>query len=328
MFIFMSCMGRRIRKLIISFDEIGGSMKYSLTLLSSLFTIYLFGALLGCNSSEKSDIKVSDIPIESTVLAQDSVSIAYDARGDGNTTLVFIHGWCSNRTFWREQLDEMAKEYRVVAIDLPGHGESDRNREEWTITSFAEDVKTVVEKLYQERVVLIGHSMGGLVALEATQLMPKNVIGVICVDAISNVESESQSDMMDRVIAAFEADFEGTMNAYMPRMFSPDADSSLVAWATKSSIESDKAMAVSIMRRFSEIDEKDLLSSAGVPVRCIYAAKDDPSGPHSYVEINKKYADFNAVFVDGVGHFLHLENPKEVNHHLFTLLNEIDSLSQ
>jgi len=303
-------------------------MNYLKILLSSLFVIFLFGTLLGCNSSEKSDIKASDKPIESTVLAQDSVSIAYDVRGDGNITLVFIHGWCSNRTFWRKQLDEMAQKYRVVAIDLPGHGESGRYREEWTITSFAEDVETVVEELNQERVVLIGHSMGGLVALKVTQLIPENVIGVIGVDAISNVESESQSDMMDRVIAAFEADFEGTMYAFMPRMFSPNTDSTIVQWATKSSANADKAMAVSIMRGVSEIDEKDLLSSTSVPVRCIYSASDDPSGPQSYIEINKKYADFDAVFVDSVGHFLYLEKPKEVNHHLLTLLSEIDSLSQ
>jgi len=302
-------------------------MKYSQTLLSSLLIIFLFGVLLGCNSSDRSDLSASDKPIESTILAQDGASIAYDVRGDGTITLVFIHGWCSNRTFWREQLDEMAKKYRVVAIDLPGHGESGRNREEWSITSFAEDVKAVMEKLNQERVVLIGHSMGGLVALEAAHLLPENVIGVIGVDAISNVEDESESDMMDRAIAAFEADFEGTMTAFMPRMFSPDTDSAIMQWATKSSIEADKAMAISIMRGVSEIDEKNLLSSAGVPVRCIYAASDDPGGPQSYVEINKKYADFDAVFVDGVGHFLYLENPEEVNRHLLAFVSEIENIS-
>jgi pimeloyl-ACP methyl ester carboxylesterase len=133
--------------------------------------------------------------------------------------------------------------------------------------------------------------------------------------------------MMDRAIAAFEADFEGTMTAFMPRMFSPGTDSTIVQWVAKSSAKADKAMAVSIMRGVSEIDEKSLLSSAGVPVRCIYAASDDPSGPQSYVEINKKYADFDAVFVDGVGHFLYLENPEEVNRHLLAFVSEIENIS-
>ena len=296
-------------------------MKYIQSLFCSLLAVFLFGSLIGCQTSEKIE---SGKPIESTILAQDSVSIAYDVRGDGKTTLVFLHGWCSNREFWKEQLDEMAKQYQVVALDLPGHGNSGRNREEWSITSFAGDVKTVVESLDIRQVVLIGHSMGGLVALEAARLLPEHVIGVIGIDAISNVETENQPDMIEPVIAAYEADFESTMNAVIPRMFSPGADSTLVMWVTKSSINTDQTMAMSIMRGVSVIDEKELLSSANVPVRCIYAASDDPDGPHSYVEINQKYADFDAAFVNGVGHFLYLENPKEVNRNILTFLKEIE----
>ena len=299
-------------------------MRHIQSLLSSLLIVLLVGSIAGSQTSDKG--KYSE-PIKSSIQANDGVTITYDVRGDGETALVFLHGWCSNRTFWKEQFDEMAKQYRVVAIDLPGHGESGRNREEWSIASFAEDVKTVVESLDLKQVILIGHSMGGLVALEAAPLMPDVVIGVIGIDAISNVESENQSDMMERAIAAFDADFEGTMNAFIPRLFSPNTDSTVVQWVAKSSAKADKAMALSIMRGVSEIDEKNLLSSAGVPVRCIYAASDDPSGPHSYVEINKKYADFDAVFVDGVGHFLYLENPDEVNRHLLAFINEIENRS-
>jgi len=296
-------------------------MKYIQNLLCSLLAVILFADLVSCQTAEEDE---SSKPITSTIQAQDSVSIAFDMRGDGNTTLVFIHGWCSNREFWREQLDDMGKQHRVVAIDLPGHGESGRNREEWSVASFATDVAAVVKSLDQKQVVLIGHSMGGLVALEAAELLPEAAIGVIGIDAISNVESENQPDMMVRIIAALEADFKGTMSAFMPRMFSPNADSALVMWATESSTNADQTMATSIMREVSKIDEKELLSSAGIPVRCIYAATDDFTGPRSYLEINQKYADFDAAFVDGVGHFLYLESPNEVNGHISTFVNEME----
>jgi pimeloyl-ACP methyl ester carboxylesterase len=299
-------------------------MRHINSLLSSLLIVLFVGIITSCQTSDKNK---NNEPIKSSIQAIDGVTITYDVRGDAETALVFIHGWCSNRTFWKEQLDEMAKQYRVVAIDLPGHGESGRNREKWSITSFAEDVETVVESLDLKQVILIGHSMGGLVALEAAPLLPDVVIGVIGIDAISNVESENQPDMMERVIAAFEADFEGTMNAFVPRLFSANTDSTIVQWVAKSSAKADKVMALSIMRGVSEIDEKNLLSSAGVPVRCVYAASEDPSGPQSYVEINKKYADFDAVFVDGVGHFLYLENPDEVNRHLLAFIKEIENIS-
>ena len=302
-------------------------MKYSQILLSSLLIVFLFGVLLGCNSSKKSEIKTSGKPIESTVPAQDGVSISYDVRGEGKTTLVFIHGWCSNRTFWREQLDVMASNYRVVAIDLPGHGKSGRTRENWSFVSFAEDVKAVVEALDLNRVVLIGHSMGGPISLEAAQLMPERVIGIIGVDGIDDVESEDSPEMMERIIAAFEADFEGTMNAFMPRMFSANADSELVRWAIDSSVNADHVMALAVMRSAANMDKKKQLSSVGIPVRCIYAPPYDPNEPRTIAETNSKYADFNAVFIEGVGHFLHLENPAEVNRHILTFIEEIERLS-
>ena len=291
--------------------------------MKALFSLILIMSVsTGCQSTID---KGPGETCEATISDTDGVAIAYDVRGSGSTALVFIHGWCSNRTFWREQLDEMAKDYRVVAIDLPGHGGSGRTREKWSLASFASDVTTVVETLDLERVVLIGHSMGGHVSLEAARLLPERVIGVVGVDTFRDVEEEEdQPEMMERVIAAFEADFEGTMRAFMPRLFSPNAAPELVQWAADNSANADPVMALAIMRELAGIDEKQLLSSVGVPVRCVYAASSDSSESSAFVETNGKYADFDAVFVDGVGHFLHLENPETVNRHLLTFLTSLE----
>lgn len=290
-----------------------------------ILAILVAFAAVGCGAiGQTPGSSKLDKPLEATVPAADGVAIAYDVRGAGATSLVFIHGWCSNRAFWREQLDVMADKYRVVAIDLPGHGSSGRARQDWSIASFANDVMTVVEALDLKRVVLIGHSMGGLVSLEAAPLLPERVIGMIGVDTISDVESEKQPEMMDQVIAALEADFEGSMAAFMPHMFSPNAAPGLVRWATESSVKADHVMALAIMRGVSELDEKELLSSVDVPVRCIYAAPEDSSESRSFVETNGKYADFDAVFVEGVGHFLHLEDPQSFNYHLGVFLKELE----
>ena len=71
-----------------------------------------------------------------------------------------------------------------------------------------------------------------------------------------------------------------------------------------------------LMREVSALDEKALLSAVDVPVRVIYSAKDSSEEAQKFVETNSKYADFEAVFVHGVGHFLHLEEPIEVNRRL------------
>jgi pimeloyl-ACP methyl ester carboxylesterase len=290
-------------------------------MLSCLIVVLVIGTSMGCQTRRSiAPRKTSD----ATVAAADGVTIAYDVRGSGNTAIVFVHGWCSDRTFWREQLDVFASDYRVVAIDLPGHGSSGRTRKKWSLSSFAGDVSTVVESLDLKRVVLIGHSMGGLVSLEAAQLQPDRVIGIIGIDTISDVESEGQPEMMDRVIAAFEADFEGTMHAFMPQLFSPNAAPELVQWATNNSVKADHVMALEVMRGVSDVNEKKLLSLAKVPVRVIYADSGDSSDTHAFVKTNRKYADFDAVFVQGVGHFLHLEDPDAVNHHLRILVTELE----
>jgi len=286
--------------------------------------LIIISSIVAVTKCQANPTRIPDTISESTILSADSISIAYETRGSGNTTLVFVHGWCSDRTFWREQLDDLAGDYLVVAIDLPGHGNSGRTRKKWSLSSFARDVKELVESLSLEQVVLIGHSMGGLISLEAAQHLPERVIGIIGVDTIGDVERADQPEMMDRVIAAFENDFVGTMNAFMPNLFSPTADSELIKWATERSTEADPVMALAIMRRVTSIDEKRLLSSVNVPVRVIYAALGDSIESQSIVETNKKYADFDAVFVQGVGHFLQLEKPNDINRHLRIFLNELE----
>ena len=98
--------------------------------------------------------------IKDHVLSSDNVPIYYEVQGDGEPALVFIHGWCCDRSYWREQMGEFAQQYKVVTVDLAGHGESGLDRKAWTMSAFGEDVVAVVESLGLDKVVLIGHSMG------------------------------------------------------------------------------------------------------------------------------------------------------------------------
>jgi hypothetical protein len=91
-----------------------------------------------------------------TARAADGVSIRYEVQGKGDPALVFIHGYTSDLTAWREQMADFAREYRVVAVDLGGHGGSGANREQWSIAGLAGDVEAVVKALGLKRVVLVG----------------------------------------------------------------------------------------------------------------------------------------------------------------------------
>ena len=107
--------------------------------------------------------------ITGAATARDGVDIHYEAMGSGSPTLVFIHGWNCDRHYWSGQLSYFAEQHQVVAIDLAGHGESGLQRTEWTIGQFGADVASVADQLALDDVILVGHSMGGPVALEAAR---------------------------------------------------------------------------------------------------------------------------------------------------------------
>ncbi len=254
---------------------------------------------------------------------KDGVTIVYDYRGEGETTLVFLHGWSCNRSFFKHQLDHFAEDYKVVAIDLAGHGESGTSREKWSILGLAGDVQQVAEKLDLSRVILVGHSMGGSVALEAAHRMPKRVIGIVGVDTLHDAAFEFPEEQMQQFIAAFEANYEQTLRAMMAGM--AGTNPRLAEWISEQALKTKKEVALGLMKDFSALDYPNLFKNASVPIRCVNAAPHGPGSMETNIEGNRTYADFDAVLMDGVGHFPMLEKPDEFNEKLSGVLQELTS---
>lgn len=248
------------------------------------------------------------------VNARDGVRIVYDVRGQGDTTLLFVHCWSCDRTFWREQADAFVGRYRVVTLDMAGHGESGRDRKSWTIAGLGADVAVVAGKLKLKRIVLVGHSMGGAVALEAARLLKGRVLGVIAVDTLHNAEMRVTPAMIQPIADKLKADFPATVASFMGSMFPKDGDPAVRQFVEKKAMAADPAIAVALMLDLPNLDLKKMFTDAGVPIRAINAKP--PAAPATAFETNRKYADYDAVVMEGVGHFLQLERPKEFNEHL------------
>lgn len=261
-----------------------------------------------------------------TVAAPDGVPIVYEVRGEseaGEPALVFVHCWGCDRTYWREQLDVFAADYRVVAMDLAGHGESGVERERWSVLGLAGDVAAVADALGLERMILIGHSMGGPVALEAARRMPGRVVGIVAVDTLHNADYEFPPELVAQLIGAFEADFAATVEGFIRGMYVEGADPAVVDWTVKKAQATNQEAAIALMRDFGSLDFPAAFAAAKVPIRAINAAPASPRQPVTEIEINRKYADFDSVLIEGVGHFLQLERPAELNAHLRAVVAEL-----
>ena len=260
---------------------------------------------------------------EPTVFLQsfDGLSLAYDDRGEGDC-LLFIHGLCCERAFWAHTAVELADDYRVITMDLGGHGESGKTRETWTLPEMAGDVVALVEKLELTDLTLIGHSMGGPTALLAAEQLPGRIRGVVAVEALHDPAMKMDLVAMEPFMKLMADDYEQFWQLNVASAFLPDSDPAVVERVLEVAIASPFEVASGLMNSFADYDAAETLRACKVPVRCINASM-SPTQTEASQAIA---ADFDAVTMEGVGHFLMLDAPDEFNRRLREVLSGLRSL--
>src|SRR3989454_9145909 len=138
---------------------------------------------------------------ESRYTSLDGTRIHYKTYGKGPEALVLIHGWTCNLDYWRDQIPDFEKRSRVIAIDLPGHGESDKPQIAYTMDLFARAVDAVMRDAGVKRAVLVGHSMGTPIARQFYRKYPQKTLAIVIVDGA--LRPFGDRPFMDRLIAGF-----------------------------------------------------------------------------------------------------------------------------
>ena len=154
----------------------------------------------------------------------------------------------------------------------------------------------------------------------AAEAMPERVVGLVAVDSLHDVEMEIPPEFWADLVDQYGEDWAGTCDRFVRSMFREDADPGLVDDTAGDMCDADPDIAVALFERFPEFDAKAALAAAGVPVRAINAA-----GFPTAVETNRTHADFDAVIMEGVGHFLFLEEPEAFNTQLEYQLEALGS---
>lgn len=243
------------------------------------------------------------------------VAIHYRVHGapaNDRPLLVLIHGWSCDASYWREQIAALSADHAVVTVDLAGHGESGANRDDFSMRSFGEDVQRVVDALpTRAPIILIGHSMGGPVAIEAARLLGGRVRGVIGVDTFASIglPPPNAADAEIR-IAAFTKDFRATTRVFVDRsFFKPDANPELRRWIVDDMASADPRVAIAALRGLNDWNGAAALQALTVPV---IAINSDLSQTDE-ARIRGIATNFRLVTIAGPGHFLMMEDPARFN---------------
>jgi pimeloyl-ACP methyl ester carboxylesterase len=243
---------------------------------------------------------------DATVASADGVPIRYHAEGSGEPALVFIHGWSCDRGEWSEQVTRFSGGREVITMDLAGHGDSGRDRKDWTIESLGEDVRAVVAALDLRRVVLIGHSMGGPVALAAASRMQERVAGVIGIDTFHDVERRIDPATVQSLVDRWEKDFGGTAKQMVDAMLPAGCDPALRERLQTQFAAAPPEIALALLRVQFDFDLAAALARVHAPIRVINTTQ-----PTNVAAARRHATDFAAVDLAALqlGHFPMLTAP-------------------
>ncbi|NRB51849.1 MAG: alpha/beta hydrolase [Saprospiraceae bacterium] len=283
-----------------------------MSLQHKLHQLLLLLTLVGISACVQEKKAPSPIP---PAISADGLPIDYLVQGNGKLSVILVHGWSCDKSYWKQQLDNLSKEYQVVTIDLGGHGSSGLTRENWTMDAFGEDVVAVIQHLNLEKVVLVGHSMGGRVIVEVAQRLPEKVLGLVGVDTWGDFAVQTK-EQVEKIIAPFRENFVETTRQMVRGMFLEDADSVYMEGIITDMSSAPPTVAISSGMYYQLWNAQEEFADIQVPLKLIISERGfNPSAIEPY--------GIEADVMKEVGHFLMMEDP-DTFHEL--LANDIEEI--
>lgn len=236
----------------------------------------------------------------------DGANVAYIDHGGKGRPMVFLPGWCCTQNQWASVAERLGPEVNAVTLDYAGFGASGNHQRQWAIENFARDARAVIEALDLTDVIVVGHSMGGAVALELAYLLPDRVLRVIGADTFTYRAFYYAFDerQIDAVLAPLRSDFPRAVRELIGVYFLPSSDAELRERIEDEMAAADGPRACDVMENFLRWDVRDSLSRHAKPVQTINAKAffDEDAA----VELG-----LNTTLLEDTGHFIMLEKPQE-----------------
>lgn len=242
-----------------------------------------------------------------------NTEISYTDSGEGNA-IVFLHGFLENKKMWREYVAFFSAQYRVITIDLLGHGESDCLGYVHTMEENANAVQEVLTSLKIEKAIILGHSMGGYVGLAFAKLYPKNIQKLVLLNSTSKEDNAEKKLNRTRAIKAVKQNYVSFVSLAIANLFSESNRTRLVDEIEKVKEQALKTPLQGIVASLEGMkirkDREVLLHENRFPVLLVLGKKDPVL---NYEDSLSQIEDTTVELISFEdGHMSHIENKEEL----------------
>ncbi|RSD26090.1 alpha/beta fold hydrolase [Mesobacillus subterraneus] len=252
--------------------------------------------------------------MESKSLHAGNTEISFYDQGSGKP-VVLVHGFAGSKLYWEKVLPELAVQHRVIALDLPGHGESGMGQEKYSIEEMAGVIKDMIEQLGLEKVTMFGHSLGGYITLAFAELYPKYLNGFSLVHSTANPDSEeakaARGTNADKVQAEGPKEF---IDGLSKKLFAPDyseAGAQDIAEAAEIGMKTSiKGMVSALLAMRDRANRNHVLEKTGLPVLLIAGEQDQIVPPEKSFTVEKP--NIGKYIIEGSGHMSMYEKPDDL----------------
>jgi len=243
-------------------------------------------------------------------IERDGVSLSYEDAGDELPPLVLVHGWGCNHTFMAPQFNHFRGDHRVVTVDLRGHGRSDKPRQSYSIPAFADDLAWLCRQRGIERPIVVGHSMGGAIALEWAAEEPERLAGIVLLDTAVLPAPDVWAGVQPVIAGLHTPRYRDVVRQFATdAFFLPTDNPQRKAWAIDAILETPQHVLASAFEEIFAWDSEAAIARCKVPT--LYIASTRPRGDvDRFAQVCPQLTHGQIV---SSGHFLQMEVPNQVN---------------
>lgn len=239
---------------------------------------------------------------------------------------MLLHGFLGSHEIWKDTIADLSKSYRVIAIDLPGHGNTANFGYAHSMELMAKCVKSVIDFLKIKKHVLIGHSMGGYVSLAFADLFPDHVKGLCLYHSSAYPDSKEKKQERTRAINVVKANKTLYTKNLIKNLFAQKNVKYLkneIAFATKIAKQTNRQGIIAALLGMRDRPSRDLiLGLVEYPIMTVIGELDNVFSPQVLLEQFQVIKNKTILYLEHDGHFGFLESPKQSNKELRKFLRK------